>query len=812
MNRSNSFLQELSERILIADGAMGTFMQDSGLPIGSISDEWSITKPDIILKAHKSYFEAGADIIVTNTFNAIQPKLEEYGLGDKVEEINYKSVKLARQVVENRGYVAASIPPLGQYIKPLGTHTLNEAVDVYTKQVEALEQADPDLFFLETMSDIREIKAAVIAIKSLSNKPIVAMMTFQSDGRTYSGTTPLVAAATLSALGVNVIGANCSLGSFGIHQSIVAMNEATSLPKIARPNAGIPIIKNGKTFFPSSPEKMAEFVESFIDSGIRIVGGCCGTTPKHIKAISEAVKKVSLNRTLSVAGIKDDKYKTVWLASRTKALPVGGNHKPILIGERINPTGRKKLLQQLLENKSSYIINEALKQVKKGAHLLDVNVGHPKLNEISAMTYVTDTIQDSIDVPLVLDSPKFDVIEAGLLNTAGRPLINSVNAEQDKMGKLFKLAKKYGAAVIALPIDEKGIPETAEQRLVLINKIIDEAKKYGLTENDIIIDCLTLTVSSNATYPIETLKTVKMVKEELGLPTLLGVSNVSYGLPERELLNSSFLSMAIENGLDAAIVNPKQTRMIEACKAASVLTGRDLNASDYIKTYVKSDSSNKQKNEDIKKLTGIELTYKKITNRIIEGDKEGIDTMIDNALNEEIPHLDIINNGMMPGMNEVGRRFKSGEYFLPQVMLSAETMKIGFTKIKKSMPSLNQSSKKIVMASVEGDVHDIGKNIVITLLENNGYDVIDLGKSIKNEQILEQSIKHNVDLIGLSALMTTTINQMEDFMTLAKERKVDIPVIIGGAVVTQEFAEQIGAFYSQDAMEAIDKIDKILKQ
>ncbi|MBI5875649.1 MAG: dihydropteroate synthase, partial [Deltaproteobacteria bacterium] len=643
---------------------------------------------------------------------------------------------------------------------------------------------------------------AIIAAKT-SGLPVVATMTFDETMRTVLGTPPETFAIVAEGLGADVIGANCSLGIEGIYKAIVAMSKVANLPLIAQPNAGIPYLKDGKTIFPASPSEMADYVPKLLDAGVRIIGGCCGTTAEHIKEMGSRVKGQG-------SRVERPDIKSTRLASRSGYISFGGIQPPVIVGERINPTGKKLLQQEIKDKKTSIIRKEAKSQADAGAHILDVNVGVPGIDEPASMQMAVFAVNENCPLPIVLDSSSLEALETGLKAVDGKVLINSVSGEEKKLSTILPLAKKYGAAVLGLTLDDKGIPPTAEGRVCIAEAILKRAMECGISKSDVVIDCLAMTVSADQKSAKETLKAIRMVKEKLGLSTILGVSNISFGLPNRETINANFLTMAIEAGLDAAIINPHNSLMMDAYHAAIVLTGQDVRAERYIKRYSQKTEVRGERLEVKEEPRTIDEKLKKA---IIDGDEEGVVALVEDALSQGWDPLKISNEGFIPGLEEVGRLFNKNIYFLPQVMLSADTMKRAFDRLKKELKgSKSKSLGKVLMATVEGDIHDIGKNIVSTLLENHGFEVIDLGKNVPADKIIQEALKNNVDVVGLSALMTTTVMEMDNVIKRLKAKGVPVLTMVGGAVVNQEFADKIGANgYAKDALEAVDKVKRLVK-
>ena len=800
-----TFLQAIYERVLVLDGAMGTMLQERGLQSGRSPEEMNLTMPEVVAGVHREYLEAGADILVTNTFGGSSAKLSHYGLEEKLYEINAQGVAIARKVAGESAYVAASMGPTGRFVEPVGDCPFDEMTAIFREQAQPLIEAGADLITLETFLDIKEARAAVIAIREISSDiPVIAMMTFDDNGRSVLGTPPEAAAITLEAVGANVVGSNCGLGVDGIYGILTAMRRVTRLPLISQANAGLPYLRDGKTIFPGTPGEMTAYHERMLELGVRIIGGCCGTTPAHIRAIREAL--AGHERSFPTTGPPEN---VTFLSSRGGFTAIGPGNPVAIIGERINPTGKKGFAAELREKKVSYIRREAMEQTEAGATLLDVNVGAPGIDEPEAMDRAVFCVTGTTAVPLVLDSSNPEALERGLKAADGKVLVNSVSGEEKSLARVLPLVRKYGAAVIGLTLDENGIPESGEARFAVASRILDAAKEERIAARNVIIDCLTLTVSAEQKRAMETLIAIRLVKERLGLNTALGVSNISFGLPCRPLISGAFFAMAMEAGLDAAIINPKEEAMMSAFRAAMVLLNRDPHAAAYIDAYkaaVDAPSGQTPSEEQLLDTRGC------VSRAIINGDRENIVGLVEEALKEGLTPLQISNEALLPGLEEVGRRFECNRVFLPQVMLSADTMQAAFTRLKSEMKGEGFASLgKILMATVEGDIHDIGKNIVCTLLESHGFEVIDLGKNVAAERIIAEALKHEVDAVGLSALMTTTMAEMRNVIDKLKAQGVKTFTMIGGAVVTQDYADEISAdLYAKDAMEAVAKIKALL--
>ncbi len=797
----NPFLTALGSRVLVLDGAMGTLLQERGLPAGGCPELMNRTAPAVVAGIHREYAEAGADLIVTNTFGGNRPKLDHYGLAGEVFELNRRGVELARSACAPGGFVAGAVGPTGRFLEPVGDAGFQEMVDIFAGQIGALAAAGADLITFETFLDIRELRAGIIACRDVCTLPIIAQLTFDDAGRTVLGTPPEAAAVTLDALGVDILGSNCGLGIDGIYAVLERMRAVTPKPLIAQANAGLPQLIDGCTVFPGTPEEMTAFHDRLIAIGVRIIGGCCGTTPTHIRAIRAALAGRPQGWT--------PPPRHGFLSSRSAVVPLGGNAPCALIGERINPTGKKGYTEELRNGKTAYIRREAQEQAAAGAHLLDVNCGAPGVDEPAALERAVFAVTGAVMAPLVLDSSDPAALERGLQAADGKVLINSVSGERKSLDRVLPLARRYGAAVIGLALDEQGIPATAEGRVEVARTIRAAALASGLPAEDVLIDCLTLTVSAEPEGARETLRALRLVRDELGLGTVLGVSNISFGLPARPVLSAAFFAMALEAGLKAAIVNPKDARMMDAWRAGVLLLGQDPRAEGYIAHYAAQGAPEPAAPPGGAAVAAIR---ERLAAAVVAGDAEGVVALVDEALAEGLAALAVSNEGLLPGLEEVGRRFGAGRVFLPQVMRSAETMQAAFNRLKAAMAGeTGPSLGKILMATVEGDIHDIGKNIVCTLLENHGFEVIDLGKNVPAARILEAARQHKVDAVGLSALMTTTIQQMDVVLEQLRTAGIKTFTMVGGAVVTEEYAARIGAdLYARDALEAVAKIKRLL--
>ncbi|HEA46795.1 MAG TPA: 5-methyltetrahydrofolate--homocysteine methyltransferase, partial [bacterium] len=677
---------------------------------------------------------------------------------------------------------------------PLGAFTFDQFYDVYQEQIEVLAKAGADIIILETMLDIQEAKIALLAAKESCNLPVICSLTFTSEGRMVTGSDPLIAATILEPLRPDVLGANCSLGPKGLMKVMREFASATNLLLMVQPNAGLPRMVKGKTVYSASPDYMAKYALRFVNLGVNIVGSCCGSGPEHIKAIVSKVKDKRPEK---------KKVKSMThLASRTKAVSL--SKRPIIIGERINPTGKKALQEELRNDRFSLIREEARKQEEEGARILDINVIGEGIDEARTIKKAVLVIEKMVDLPLSIDSPNPEAIEKALKVIGGKALINSVNGKEESLKVILPLAKRFGAAIIGLTLDEKGIPKTVQKRLQIAKKIINRAVKIGISKEDIFIDTLTLTVASQQDQVLESLEALRLIKKGLGVKTILGISNISFGLPNRPLLNATFYHLAKRYGLDAAIINPRDVKLKSSSLAMKVLKGEDRGAKEYIRTQ-------RRVVEQEIRPKGVDIRAQ-LKEAIIDGDREGILELIEEMLKEDLKPLGIVDEILIPAITLVGERYNEGIYFLPQLISSAEVMKLACKRLSKEMKRETLSVQgKIVMATVEGDIHDIGKNIVSLLLSNHGFQVIDLGKDVKREKILQEALSQKADLIGLSALMTTTMGRMKEIGDELKRRRIDIPTLVGGAVVTNQYAKRIGATYAKDAIEAVKKAKELIK-
>lgn len=803
----NKFLTELNKRILVIDGAMGTQLMERGIRPDDCFDAQNLKNPEAVYSVHKAYAEAGADILETNTFGANRIKLGEYGLADKVKEINEAAVKLARRAIGD-GFVCGSIGPIGQLLEPMGALTFDLAVETFAEQAKALADAGADVLCLETISDLQEMRAGVIAAKSVTNLPVIASMTYDEGETTVSGTTPEAAAVVLQAIGADIISANCSAGPEGLLKVAERLLKVTNLPVMIMPNAGMPVLENGKAIYKMTPDEFANHLTKAFKLGINIVGGCCGTNPKHIKAVKE--KAVGLSP-VSRTPLSVNRF-----SSRTKMIAPDGY---IAVGEKINPTGRKLFREELKAGKFKIVRAEAENQTKHGATLLDVNVSVAKTDEVAAMKQAVIIASTASQQPLSIDSPNPAALEAGLKAFCGRGLVNSVNGKEESLKSIVPLAKKYGAALIGLVLDDQGIPETVEQKVAIAEKIIKATDAAGFPRDQVYIDNLVMTVGVGIKGALDTLAAIPIVKEKFGVRTILGVSNVSHGMPNRSKLNNLYLKLCLLNGLDAGIVDIADPATKEAIEFAAKIKGKakaEAEAKAKLLEEFKRAATEKgeaeQRDTSESAVKQYPETLGGIEAAVIEGDDEIVVDLTHKLLTRETPQK-IIDQALVKGMEKVGKDFSAKKIFLPQVMASAEAMKAGFAICKARIP-VGEVRKigKVLLATVKGDVHDIGKNIVKMMLENHGFEVLDLGKDVPSETILETAKREKPNAICLSALLTTTMVEMEQVGKELKKAGLNIPIMVGGAVVTDDYAEEIGAFYSADAVGAVDLAKRLIKK
>ena len=807
--------EELGKRMLFFDGGLGSLLQARGLKPGELPETWNLSKPEELLAIHKEYLEAGADIILANTFGANRFKY------DHLQESVEAAVKNAKKAAEECGrnaYVALDLGPTGKLLKPMGTLDFEEAVSVYAEVVKIGAAAGADLILIETMSDTYELKAAVLAAKENSHLPVVATVVFDESHKMLTGASPEVVVAMLEGLRIDALGMNCGLGPKQMKPIFEKMAKLSSLPLVITPNAGLPRTENGKTVYDVDPEEFAADVEEIIRMGAWMAGGCCGTTPAHIKALTERCKDI-------VPKPLTEKEETI-VTSYSMAVELG--EKPMIIGERINPTGKSKFKQALRDQNMEYILEEGVKQADSGAHILDVNVGLPEIDEAAMMKRTVYELQSILPLPLQIDTTNVEAMEQALRIYNGKPMINSVNGKEEVMRAIFPLVQKYGGTVVGLTLDEDGIPNTSEGRLAIAEKIYRTAGEYGIKRKDIVIDALTMTMSTDDSSAKTTLDTVRGIKAQGGR-TVLGVSNISFGLPQREIINAAFFSMAMDAGLSAGIINPNAALMRQAYDTYCVLGGFDSQCRDYIEKYaamqikVVSDVTG---GTGTGGAAGAAATAEKgiisLKDCIVKGLKEPAFRATKELLEDDGTGkpkkgtMEIINEDLVPALDLVGQGFEKGTMFLPQLLMSAEAAKAGFEAIKEYVASQGVAQEKkgtIVIATVKGDIHDIGKNIVKVLLENYGYDVIDLGKDVPPEAVVQAVKESHAPLVGLSALMTTTVESMEETIRQLRREVPECRIMVGGAVLTQEYADMIGAdFYGKDAMQSVYYAERLFAE
>jgi 5-methyltetrahydrofolate--homocysteine methyltransferase len=779
-------------KIILLDGSSGVALQKAGMPKGVCPEKWAISNKKHLLKLQQDYINAGSGVIYTFTFGANGIKLNEFNLGKEVFSINKHLAEISKSAAKNKILVAGDIGPTGKFPEPTGDMNFDDCINIFKEQIKGLLAGGVDLFVIETMLDIQEARAALIACKEMCNLPVIVSMTFDKNKRTLTGTTPEAAIVTLQALGADVVGSNCSTGPEEMIEVIKLMRPYAKVPIIAKPNAGLPKLIDDKTVFDMDAQKFASYTGKLISAGACLIGGCCGTTPEYISLMKKNI--------VSATYKTKNKIKSA-LSGYQKVLENGNEF--IIIGERINPTGKKRLQEELKNGMTNEIRNLAVEQTENGASILDVNVGMPGINEKETMKKVINLLSTITDSPICIDSSSPDVIETALKIYPGRALINSISGETKKLKKILPIAAKYGAMFILLPLDDKGIPETLAGRKKIIKKIVKLSGKYGFAKNDIIIDGLVMTVSSKPDAPKQTLDIIKWSKKN-GFNSIIGLSNVSYGLPQRQIINSTFLNMAKKAGLNFVIANPSADFTIINKDAINLLLGKDRNCSNWIKKY----------NTTVNDKKIIFKKSKTIYDAVVNGEKDNIIDMVNFELKNGVKPEDVVNNLLIPAINYVGELYDKKTYFLPQLISSADTMKKAFDVLEPLLLKNNGEKKQknnIILATVKGDIHDIGKNIVALMLKNYGYNVYDLGKDVDSKIIISKAKEFKAHIIGLSALMTTTMTEMKTVIQLAKKENIKSKIIIGGAVITESFANTIGADgYAKDAYDAVKLVKKIL--
>jgi 5-methyltetrahydrofolate--homocysteine methyltransferase len=800
----NRFRQYWHDTIMILDGAFGTEMQKRGMPAGISPEQWVIEHPEVLLSLQREYVRAGSHVLYTATFGANRLKLEEYGLAGKTLPLNREIARLAREAAGPDTLVAGDISATGSFIHPLGDLAFETAVDIYKEQVLGLLEGGVDFFVIETMIDIQEARAALLAVRESCDLPVCVSMTYGEDMRTLTGTDPVSALITLQSLGADAVGCNCSTGPETMLQIIKALKPYAKVPLLAKPNAGLPKLVDGRTHFDMSPEDFGKFIPPLLAAGVNLIGGCCGTSPAYIREISR-----------SIAGFKPaapEPRAYTAVTSIRKTVFIGPGFPVAVVGERINPTGKKQLQSELLQGKTTEVRRMALEQVEHGAVILDVNVGMPGIDEQATMRNLIELLAATVEAPLSIDSATPEVIEAALRIYPGRALVNSLSAEQVKLERLLPIIAKYGAVFIALPLNDAGIPTTAAERFEIIQTIYAKAAQRGYTKPDMVVDGLVMTVSADQKAALETLKVVDWCTTVFGVNTILGLSNVSFGLPERSLINSAFLAMAIGKGLTMAIANPATELLMNLKYASDVLVSKDIHSSNYLARFGNTCKTGPTGPTPEMQRGLPEL----ISEAIIGGDKEGITGLLNQALALGFKAAELVNHNLIPAINRVGELFESKQYFLPQLIQSAETMKKAFELLEPRLAEENpdrpsRSKARVVLATVKGDIHDIGKNLVALMMKNHGFEIYDLGKDVSAAAIIAKAAEVGADLIGLSALMTTTMVRMKEVVALARESGLKARIIVGGAVVNEAYAREIGADgYSPDAYRAVKLAENLL--
>ena len=801
---------------VLLDGATGTNLQKAGMPVGVCPEQWILENSEVLIDLQKRYVEAGTDILFAPTFTASRIKLKENGLEDHLEEMNRKLVALSKEAAKGtNALVAGDLTMTGEQLYPLGDLMFEDLVDVYKEQAKIIAEAGADLFVVETMMSLQECRAAVLAIREVCDLPVMVSLTYNEDGRTLYGTDPVTAVVVMQSLGADAVGMNCSTGPEAMLEPIAKMAEYAAIPLLAKPNAGMPELIDGQTVFNVEPEEFAEEAKQHIYEGAEIIGGCCGTTPEHIRALKEAVKGIPVKAPLQT--------KRRMLTSERKSVEITLDGRFMVIGERINPTGKKKLQAELKEGSLNLVRTMALEQEENGASILDINMGMNGIDEKEMMLRTIYEVTSTVDCPLCIDSSHVDIIEAALRIYPGRALINSISLEKEKFEKLLPIAKKYGAMFILLPLSDEGLPKDSAEKHGIIRTIMDEAVRIGMAKEDIIVDGLVATIGANPNAALECFETFSYCKNELELPTACGLSNISFGLPERTYVNTAFLTMAIANGLTMAIANPSQELLMNAAFASDMLLNKKESDIRYIERmnflsekYAGMERVMVQKTPAGTSAAGGETrkesTGSGVFQAVLKGNKEHVLEEVKKMLDGGAKPDEIINEHLIAAINEVGELFDKKKYFLPQLISSANTMKLAIEYLEPMLERSNtEAMATIVVATVEGDIHDIGKNLVVLMLKNYGYHVIDLGKDVPADVIVDTAMNEGAKVIGLSALMTTTMMRMKDVVELAKEKGCTAKIVIGGAAITESFSDEIGADgYSKDAAECVKLVERLL--
>lgn len=805
---SNTELRkQIQEDFFILDGATGSNLQKAGMKSGECPEQWILNHPDIFIDLQKKYIGAGSDAVYAPTFTSTRVKLDEYGLGAKQREYVGKLVGLSKQAVEEsrtdrKIYVLGDISMTGLQIQPLGTMPFEELVDIYKEQVTLSVEAGVDGFVIETMMSLQEARAAVLAVKESCDLPVFVTMTFQEDGRTLYGTSPETAMVVLQEMGVDAVGINCSTGPDKMVDAVKSMKRYAKVPVIVKPNAGLPALVDGETVYDMGPDEFARAMKKLAEAGATVLGGCCGTTPEHICCLKEALKEQMFKPLVPA------RERTLTTERNVTSISLDGTFT--IVGERINPTGKKALQEQLRQGQLDLVVEMAEEQVEKGARILDVNMGMNGIDEKEMMLKAVQELTMTVDVPLSIDSSYVEVVEQALRIYPGRALINSISLETEKFEKLIPIARKYGAMFILLPLSNEGLPKDLDEKIRIIDTIVASAKDHGLSTQDIVVDGLVATIGANKRAALEVFETIHYCKEELGVATICGLSNISFGLPERVFVNTAFLTVAISQGLTMAIANPSQTLLTNAALATDLLLNKEEADLRYIEGVSKTEVVTASQGGSSTQIDGHPLYVD-----VVKGKDAKITQLVEEELKQGVEPETLIDSHLIPAINYVGELFEQKKYFLPQLIASAETMKKAVEILEPLLEAKRRGEKlaTIVMATVKGDIHDIGKNLVVLMLKNYGYDVIDLGKDVETDDILKTAIEKDAKVIGLSALMTTTMMEMKTVVDRAKEMGVKAKIVIGGAVVTQDFADEIGADgYSSDAREAVKVVSRLLEQ
>ena len=811
-----AFRELVKKGPVLLDGATGTNLQKAGMPVGVCPEQWILENSEVLIDLQKRYVEAGTDILFAPTFTASRIKLKEYGLEDHLEEMNRNLVALSKEAAKGtNALVAGDLTMTGEQLYPLGDLMFEDLVDVYKEQAKIIAEAGADLFVVETMMSLQECRAAVLAIREVCDLPVMVSLTYNEDGRTLYGTDPVTAVVVMQSLGADAVGMNCSTGPEAMLEPIAKMAEYATIPLLAKPNAGMPELIDGQTVFNVEPEEFAEVGKKLVEEGAAIIGGCCGTTPEHIRALKEAVKGIPVKAPLQT--------KRRMLTSERKSVEITLDGRFMVIGERINPTGKKKLQAELKEGSLNLVRTMALEQEENGASILDINMGMNGIDEKEMMLRTIYEVTSTVDCPLCIDSSHVDIIEAALRIYPGRALINSISLEKEKFEKLLPIAKKYGAMFILLPLSDEGLPKDSAEKHGIIRTIMDEAVRIGMAKEDIIVDGLVATIGANPNAALECFETFSYCKNELELPTACGLSNISFGLPERTYVNTAFLTMAIANGLTMAIANPSQELLMNAAFASDMLLNKKESDIRYIERmnflsekYAGMERVMVQKTPAGTSAAGGEIrkesTGSGVFQAVLKGNKEHVLEEVKKMLDGGAKPDEIINEHLIAAINEVGELFDKKKYFLPQLISSANTMKLAIEYLEPMLERSNtEAMATIVVATVEGDIHDIGKNLVVLMLKNYGYHVIDLGKDVPADVIVDTAMNEGAKVIGLSALMTTTMMRMKDVVELAKEKGCTAKIVIGGAAITESFSDEIGADgYSKDAAECVKLVERLL--